>query len=74
MGSLIYAFHLQCDICGSELDVSVIGQHCCFGEDKFLEVGLDLIKDFGVAMPDSKALVISMKSGTKKGALDFQSV
>lgn len=40
-----------------------------FWEDKFLEVGLDLIKDFGIAVP--KALVISMKSGAKKGALGF---
>lgn len=37
-------------------------------------MGLDLIKDFGIAVPDSKALVISMKSGAQEGALDFQSV
>lgn len=65
---------MQCDACESELDVSVIGQHCHFGEGEFLEVELDLIKDFGIAMPDSKALVISMKSGAKKGALDVRSM
>lgn len=37
-------------------------------------MGLDLIKDFGIAVPDSKALVIGMKSGAQEGALDFQSV
>jgi len=62
---------LQCDTCKSELDVSVVGRHFCCGEEKFLEVGLDLIKDFGIAVPDSKALVISVKSGAKKGALNF---
>lgn len=70
MESLIHTFHLQCDTSESGLEVSVIGQHCHFGED----VGLDLIKDFGIAVPDSTALVISMKSGAKKDALDFQSV
>lgn len=74
MESLIHTFHLQCDTCESELDVLVIGQHCHFGEDKFLEVGLDLMKDFDVAMPDSKALFTSMKSVAKKSALDSQSV
>lgn len=71
MESLSHSFHLQCDTCESELDVSVTGQHCHFGEDKSFEVGLDLIKDFSIAVPESKALVISMNSGAKKGALDF---
>lgn len=74
MEGLICTFHLQCDTCESELVVLVIGQHCHFGEDKFLELGLDLIKDFNVAVPDSKALVTIMKSGAKKSALDSQSV
>lgn len=71
MESLSHTFHLQCDTCESELDVSVIGQHCHFEEDKVFKVGLDLIKDFGIAVPDSKAVVISMNSGAKKDALDF---
>lgn len=65
MESLIHTFHLQCDTCESELDVSVIGPHCHFREDMFLEVGLDLIKDFGIAVPDSEALPVGMKSGAK---------
>lgn len=52
----------------------MIGQFCHFGEDKFLEVGIDLVKDFNIAAPDSEALVISVKSGAKKGTLNFQSV
>lgn len=63
--SWIHTLHLQCDTCESELNVSVIGPHCHFREDKFLVVGLDLIKDFSVAVPDPKALPISMKSGVK---------
>lgn len=51
----------------------MIGQCCHFGEGKFLEVGLDLVKDFSIAAPDSEALVINVKSGAKKGALNFQS-
>lgn len=54
--------------------ILVIGQFCHFGEDKFLEVGIDLVKDFNIAAPDSEALVISVKSGAKKGTLNFQSV
>lgn len=63
--SLIHTLHLQCDTCESELSVSVIGPHCHFKEDKFLEVGLDLVKDFSIAVPESKALSVSMKSGAK---------